>query len=85
MLHYSGDADGAVPTLGTQKWLATMPWNITETWRPYFVNGQVGGYLEAYDSGLTFGTVHGAGHMTPQYRPAESYHLIFNWINQTPI
>jgi len=38
MLHYSGDSDGAVPTLGTQRWIASMGWNTTEEWRPYYVN-----------------------------------------------
>jgi carboxypeptidase C (cathepsin A) len=85
MLHYSGDTDGAVPTLGTQNWIASLGWNTTEAWRPYFWNGQVGGYLEAYEGDLTFGTIHGAGHMAPQFKPPQTYHLIFNWLNQTPI
>ena len=25
-------------------------------------------------------TIHGAGHMAPQFRPAESYLGIFNWL-----
>lgn len=43
------------------------------------VNGQVGGYVEARNN-FTFGTVHGAGHMAPQFKRPETYHLIFNWI-----
>ena len=44
----------------------------------------MGGYLEVYD-GLTLGTVHGAGHMAPQFKPAETYHLIFNWLKGNAI
>jgi serine carboxypeptidase-like clade I len=65
MLHFSGDVDGAVPTAGTQAWIATLQWDIVEEWRPYMVNGQVAGYLESYAGNLTFATVHGAGHMAP--------------------
>jgi len=32
MLHYSGDTDGAVPTVGTQGWIATLGWNKTSEW-----------------------------------------------------
>jgi len=85
MLHFSGDTDGAVPTLGTQNWIASLNLNTTEEWRPYFWNGQVGGYLESYEGNFTFATVHGAGHMAPQFKPPQTYHLIFNWLNQTEI
>jgi carboxypeptidase C (cathepsin A) len=85
MLHYSGDTDGAVPTLGTQNWIATLGWDVTESWRAYFVDSQVGGYLESYEGNFTFATVHGAGHMAPQFKRPETYHLIFNWVNQTAI
>jgi serine carboxypeptidase-like clade 1 len=68
MLFYSGDIDGAVPTIGSQKWISTLGWETTEDWRPYIVNNQVAGYLEAYDGNLTFATVHGAGHMAPQFK-----------------
>jgi hypothetical protein len=80
MLHYSGDVDGAVPTDGTQAWIATLGWDTEEEWRSYMVDGQVAGYLESYQGGLTFGTVHGAGHMAPQFKPPQTYHLVFNWM-----
>lgn len=38
MLHYSGDTDGAVPTLGTQGWIATLNWPVTESWRAYTID-----------------------------------------------
>jgi len=80
MLHYSGDVDGAVPTNGTQNWIASIGWKKTTEWTEYIVDGQVGGYWESYESGLTFGTVHGAGHMAPQFKPPQTYHLVFNWL-----
>lgn len=35
MLHYSGDVDGAVPTLGTENWIASLNWDVSENWRAY--------------------------------------------------
>lgn len=80
MLHFSGDTDGAVPTLGTQNWIATLGWDTVQDWTPYFVDAQVAGYTEVYEGGFTFGTVHGAGHMAPQFKPPQTYHLVMNWI-----
>ena len=80
MLHYSGDTDGAVPTVGTQNWIASLGWDTVDEWKQYTVEGQVAGYWESYEGGLTFGTVHGAGHMAPQFKPPQTYHLVFNWL-----
>ena len=84
MLKFSGDTDGAVPLTGTRNWINSMNRDIFEPWRPFYVPDgndmqHLGGYVEEYD-GLTLGTVHGAGHMCPQFKPQETYHLIFNWI-----
>jgi len=64
MLHFSGDIDGAVGTDGTYAWIKSMGANILEEYRPYFLGTEVAGYIEEYE-GLTFATVHGAGHMVP--------------------
>jgi serine carboxypeptidase-like clade 1 len=85
MLFYSGDVDGAVPTIGSQKWISTLGWENTDLWHPYIVNDQVAGYLEAYDGNLTFATIHGAGHMAPQFKREETYYLIFNWLYKRDI
>lgn len=89
-LKYSGDTDAAVPTTGTKWWIDSLNLNIKEGWRPYLLSdesgeGQImGGYIVEYE-GLTLGTIHGAGHMAPQFKPRETYHLIFNWLFQDPI
>merc|ERR1711997_1319077 len=48
----------------------------------YTLAGQVAGYYETYEGGFTFATVHGAGHMAPQFKPPQTYKLIFDWLSQ---
>ena len=84
ILKYSGDADGAVPTYGTQQWIRKLGWTITEPWAPYVVDNQVAGYYEVREGGFTFATVHGAGHMVPMKRP-QAYELISKWIADEPL
>ena len=89
ILKFSGDVDGAVPTAGTLAWINSLNLNVVEEWRPYFVTKggekQLAGYLEKYEGGFLFGSVHGAGHMAPQFKPPETYHLIFQWIKDAKI
>jgi len=85
ILHYSGDTDGAVPTLGTQAWIASTPWVSSEDWRAYLVDNQVAGYVEAYEGDFTFATVHGSGHMVPQDKRPQAFHLISSWLSQSTI
>lgn len=84
MLKFSGNLDASVPSQGSINWIEELGREILEPMRPYHVNGHVGGFITEYD-GLTFATVHGAGHMVPEDKPAEAYHLVFNWIKQNKI
>ena len=84
-LFYSGDTDGAVPTHGSQQWMAELGWKTSEERRQYYVDGQVAGFVSELDRNFTFGTVHGCGHMAPQWKRPQTYHLIFNWLKQRPI
>lgn len=84
MLFLSGDTDGAVPTLGTRKWIRSLGWDVLEHWRSWYVNGQVAGYVEKYDGDLTFATVKGVGHMAPQWAKPQVQTLVFDFLaNQT--
>lgn len=82
ILKYSGDSDGVVPTYGTQQWIEQENWPITNAWRPIFLNDQVVGYIENREGDFTFATVHGAGHMVPQWKRPEAFNLMFKWINK---
>ncbi|XP_048226705.1 serine carboxypeptidase-like 18 isoform X3 [Ricinus communis] len=42
-LIYSGDHDMIVPFLGTQGWVRSLNYSITDDWRPWKVQGQVAG------------------------------------------
>ena len=85
MLKYSGDTDGSVPTKGTLDWINDLNWTVTAAWRPYYIiddNGQqqVAGYVEQREGGFTFASVHGAGHMAPQWKRQQTYHAIFQFV-----
>lgn len=85
MLVYSGDVDGIVPVTGTRAWLDQLSAaSTTNTWRPYTVSGQVGGYVEERQ-GLTFATVRNAGHMVPYTQQERALHIFSNFIAGNPL
>ena len=67
MMKYSGDKDGSVPTIGSLGWIQSLGRTINADWRAWYLEGTdtLAGFVEEFE-GLTFITVHGAGHMVPQ-------------------
>ena len=85
VLVYSGDTDGVVPTYGTKAWIDTLAWPISSQWTQFLVDTQVAGYWETRDADMfTFATIHGAGHMAPQWRRSFTYHAISSFLNNKP-
>ena len=81
MLVFSGTTDGAVPTIGTQNWIEELDWDISDSWRPYRVNGKIAGFVESREGHkFVFATIHGTGHMAAQWKRAETYHLIDRFV-----
>eukprot|EP00640_Fibrocapsa_japonica_P000932 CAMPEP_0113943222 /NCGR_PEP_ID=MMETSP1339-20121228/21113_1 /TAXON_ID=94617 /ORGANISM="Fibrocapsa japonica" /LENGTH=644 /DNA_ID=CAMNT_0000948035 /DNA_START=89 /DNA_END=2023 /DNA_ORIENTATION=+ /assembly_acc=CAM_ASM_000762 len=71
---YSGDDDSVCGTMGTQMWVYDLGYEITRPWQEWKVNGQVAGFEVLFD-GLSFVTVHDAGHEVPAFKPEESLAL----------
>ena len=61
-------------TAQEQEWIWTLPTNAATKWAPWHVDGQVAGYTVNF-KGLSFATVHGAGHMVPSTRPQAALEL----------
>ncbi|RXH72733.1 hypothetical protein DVH24_012417 [Malus domestica] len=72
----SGDTDGRVPVTSSRCPINyTLKLPLQTPWRPWYPNGQVGGYVAAY-KGLTFITIRGAGHINRSDHLPSS-HLFF--------
>ncbi|KAI9112125.1 hypothetical protein K1719_016648 [Acacia pycnantha] len=84
-LIYSGDHDLAIPYFATQEWIRALNYSIIDEWRPWLVKGQVAGYTRTYANQMTFATVKGAGHLTPEYKQEESFVMFSRWISKKPL
>jgi carboxypeptidase C (cathepsin A) len=61
-----------VPHTGAEAWTAGLGLPAEEGWRPWYAaDQQVAGYTVRY-KGLTFATILGAGHFTPDTNPTQS-------------
>ncbi|PIA25698.1 hypothetical protein AQUCO_10900026v1 [Aquilegia coerulea] len=72
-LIYSGDHDMIIPFIGTQAWIRSLNYSISDDWRPWLVNSQVAGYTRTYSNNMTYATVKWAGHIAPEYKPRECF------------
>ena len=96
MLVYSGDDDAVCATRGTQRWLwedpLTPSWKpqVTKPWGPWTMDDgpgcpggpactQVAGF-SVHFKGLSFVSVHGAGHLVPATRPAQGLKVLENFL-----
>jgi serine carboxypeptidase-like clade I len=75
MLIYSGDVDGCVPYVGTEKWTRGLGYTVTNDWHQWLSapddkhNLHKAGYAVTFDK-FQFITINGAGHMVPEFQPA---------------
>ncbi|KAM0036151.1 putative carboxypeptidase D [Helianthus debilis subsp. tardiflorus] len=70
----SGDVGAQVPITSSRYAINALNLPIETAWRPWYLNKEVGGYLEAY-KGLLLITVRGAGHTVPSYQPQRALSL----------
>lgn len=81
MMHYSGDTDGVVPTYGTLEWMEDLGWQVTEKYTAWKSQDKIlGGYTQSRE-GLDFVSIHGCGHMAPQWKREPSFVAIGSWVH----
>jgi hypothetical protein len=92
VLIYNGDVDGCVPMTDNEAWTSGMgyPEAAGGSWHPWMLDDQVAGYATNYDvsslgsGSFQFITVHGSGHMVPQYQPARAYAMLTKYLSGKP-
>jgi carboxypeptidase C (cathepsin A) len=80
ILVYSGDDDAVCSTLGSQQWIWDLGYKVTKEWAPWTYEKQTAGFGVQFD-GFSFVTVHGAGHMVPQTRPAQALQVFSDYLD----
>ncbi|KAJ9552065.1 hypothetical protein OSB04_016110 [Centaurea solstitialis] len=69
---FSGDTDARVPITSSRYAINIMNLPIEKAWQPWYLNEEVGGYLEEY-KGLLLITIRGAGHSVPSFQPLRAF------------
>ncbi|KAF7072891.1 hypothetical protein CFC21_077968 [Triticum aestivum] len=80
---FSGDFDSVCPFTATRYSIHDLGVAITEPWRPWTANKEVGGYVQAYTGGLVFASVRGAGHQVPYFQPEKALILFSSFLKGT--
>lgn len=81
VLVYNGDVDPGCNYLWAEASVAKLGLNVTAEWQPWVytdatVGEQLGGFITKYSGDVAFATVHGAGHMSPQWRPEAVFNML---------
>lgn len=88
MLIYSGLSDTGVPDVGAERWLPRVAGpRLLAPRRKWGTppSGEFAGHVTEYESGLTFVTVAGAGHLVPGDRPVAALSMIRSWVAAEPL
>nr|KAJ0208855.1 hypothetical protein LSAT_V11C400205650 [Lactuca sativa] len=76
----SGDTDGMIPVTSSRYSVNKLKLPIETAWRPWYYNGEVGGYVVGY-KGVLLTTVRGAGHAVPSYQPERALLMISSFLH----
>ena len=89
-LVYNGDVDPGCNYLWAEASVARFGVDVVAPWKPWVygdkrVGEQLGGFNTKYARNITFATVHGAGHMSPQWRPEAVFHMLSTFLGQATL
>lgn len=83
VLLYNGDTDIVCPLNSAADFVSQLNLNVTSKRRTWLYNNQVAGFVDERGP-LTLLTVKGSGHMVPQWRPAQAFQMITNFLAGKP-
>ncbi|KAF7633674.1 Carboxypeptidase [Meloidogyne graminicola] len=75
-LLYYGDTDSVCNFFIGQKFASQLGYQLKNPSHPWFLNGQVGGFVTEYFGNLTYLTVKGIGHLVPKWAPSQAEYII---------
>jgi len=80
---YNGDTDMACNFIGNNWFTKSLDRRLVSEWKGWRLpnDAQISGFVEKYDF-LTFYTIKGAGHMVPQWKPAQSLYILLQLLYQ---
>lgn len=76
----SGTEDGVITTIGTQRWIHKIGFNVDKKWTQWKAQKQISGYCQSYQEGLVLVTIKGAGHMAPQDKRLEAKFVLDSFL-----
>ena len=90
VLVYNGDVDPGCNYLWAEASVEKFGRAVTSAWRPWtyddsLVGTQLGGAVTEYEGDVYFATVHGAGHMSPQWRPEAAFNMLQRFLGGKPL
>jgi hypothetical protein len=86
VLIYNGDVDPGCNYLWAEASVFKFGRATSKDWHPWVydtahVGEQLGGFVTDYEGDVHFATVHGAGHMSPQWRPEAVFNMFQRFLN----
>ena len=90
VLVYNGDVDPGCNYLWAEASVAQFGRPPSKEWHPWvyetsLVGEQLGGFVTDYEGDVHFATVHGAGHMSPQWRPQAVFNMLERFLQGKPL
>jgi carboxypeptidase C (cathepsin A) len=87
VLVYNGDVDPGCNYLWAEASVEAFGLAVSQDWHPWvyaddLVGPQLGGYATNYRGNVTMATVHGAGHMSPQWRPEAAFTMFSRFLKE---
>ncbi|CAD5212343.1 unnamed protein product [Bursaphelenchus okinawaensis] len=83
VLYFYGDTDMVCNHLSGEYFTAKVGGAPLVDSKSWLFNNKIGGKKTVYNNGLTYTTIHGAGHMAPQWKAEETSYVAKSFVQNT--